>query len=260
MAENVWKTALTRIAPNLVSVRGFPLDQAVGQVNFGTMVYLLLRGELPSPREAAVMEAILVSSIDHGASPPSTLAARTVASTGASLSASVAAGVLSINRHHGGAIEACMELLSEGCRSVEGGALPSSVASDLVAVARSRKERIPGFGHRLHTSDPRAIRLLQVATTNEVAGVGVKLASEIAEKLSLALRRQMPLNVDGAIAALLVDLGFEPAVGNGFFLMARMPGLVAHVLEEKKRQKPMRRVSPTSHSYDGPPPRGFEEH
>ena len=83
----------------------------MGHVSFGAAVYLILTGELPSPAVARLMDAILVSSIDHGATPPSALSARTVASTGATLSASVAAGVMSINRHHGGAIEDCARQL-----------------------------------------------------------------------------------------------------------------------------------------------------
>src|SRR5207247_11014360 len=101
----VWNTAITRVQPNKVAVRGYDIAELMGRVSFGAAVYLVLKGELPPPAVARLMDAILVSSIDHGATPPSALAARTVASTGASLSASVAAGIMSINRHHGGDIQ-----------------------------------------------------------------------------------------------------------------------------------------------------------
>src|SRR5207253_1192727 len=107
----VWNTAVTRIEPNRVAVRGYDIAELMGRVSFGAAVYLILTGELPAEPIARLMDAILVSSIDHGATPPSALAARTVASTGASLSAAVAAGVMSINRHHGGAIEDCARQL-----------------------------------------------------------------------------------------------------------------------------------------------------
>src|SRR5205085_3921300 len=103
----VWNTAVTRIEPNRVAVRGYEIAGLMGRESFGSAVYLILTGELPSRAIGRLMDGILVSSIDHGATPPSALAARTVASTGASLSASVAAGIMSINRHHGGAIEDC---------------------------------------------------------------------------------------------------------------------------------------------------------
>src|SRR2546423_6794765 len=101
----VWNTAVTRVEPNRVAVRGYDIAELMGRVSFGAAAYLILTGEMPKPKVARLMDAILVSSIDHGATPPSALAARTAASTGASLSAAVAAGIMSINRHHGGAIE-----------------------------------------------------------------------------------------------------------------------------------------------------------
>ena len=107
----VWNTAVTRVEPNRVAVRGYDIAELMGHVSFGAAVYLILTGELPSPAIGRLMDAIFVSSIDHGATPPSALAARTTASTGASLSASVAAGIMSINRHHGGAIEDCARQL-----------------------------------------------------------------------------------------------------------------------------------------------------
>ncbi|MGD8794564.1 MAG: citrate/2-methylcitrate synthase, partial [Anaerolineae bacterium] len=83
MAEETWKTAITKIAPNKVAVRGYAIDELMGRISFGEMVYLVLKGELPSPEVGRLMDAMLVSSVDHGATPPSALAARTVASGGA---------------------------------------------------------------------------------------------------------------------------------------------------------------------------------
>src|SRR5438270_13520928 len=103
----VWNTAVTRVEPNRVAVRGYDIAELMGRVSFGAASYLILTGELPKPEVARLMDAILVSSIDDGATPAIALAARTTASTGASLSAAVAAGIMSINRHHGGAIEDC---------------------------------------------------------------------------------------------------------------------------------------------------------
>src|SRR5206468_7396631 len=108
----VWNTGVTRVEPNRVAVRGYDIAELMGHVSFGAAAYLVLTGELPKPAVARLMDAILVSSIDHGATPPSALSARSVASTGATLSASVAAGVMSINRHHRGAIADCAQQLT----------------------------------------------------------------------------------------------------------------------------------------------------
>ena len=97
-----WRTALTSIERNKILVRGYPLDEIMGRLTFGETIYLLLVGEIPTPGMGRLMEALLVSFIDHGATPPSTLAARNTATTGAPLRACVAAGVLGFGRYHGG--------------------------------------------------------------------------------------------------------------------------------------------------------------
>ncbi|VAX42229.1 Succinyl-CoA ligase [ADP-forming] alpha chain, partial [hydrothermal vent metagenome] len=109
----VWTTGITKIEPNCVAVRGYNIADLMGRVSFGAAVYLILTGNLPDEKTGRLLDAILVSSIDHGATPPSCLAARTVASTGASLSQSVAAGIMSINKHHGGAIQDCALVLGK---------------------------------------------------------------------------------------------------------------------------------------------------
>jgi citrate synthase len=117
---------------------------------------------------------------------------------------------------------------------------------------RATKRRIPGLGHRIHTDDPRTKRLFALADELELAGEGVALLQALAETLRIKTGKNLPINVDGAIAALLVDLGMPRELANGFFIMARVPGLMAHISEEKSRMRPMRRIHPTDHSYDGP--------
>jgi len=253
----VWNTAITRVEPNKVAVRGYDIAELMGRVSFGAAVYLIVTGELPSPAVARLMDAILVSSVDHGATPPSALAARSVASTGATLSASVAAGIMSINRHHGGAIEDCARQL----KAIADRATRESISIDeaaprTLAAMREAGERMPGFGHRLHTKDPRTARLFELAREASVNGVHMQAASAVEKAFSDA-KRSLPINVDGAIGAILADLGMNPAAFNGIFMIARTPGLVAHVIEEQTREKPMRRIDPVNHGYDGPPTRSL---
>ncbi|RMG55493.1 MAG: citryl-CoA lyase [Acidobacteria bacterium] len=253
MSDLRWKTAITKVEPNKILLRGYRLDELIGRISYGDAIYLALKGELPPGNEGKVIEAILVSVIDHGGSPPSTLAARTIASTGAELSAAVAGGILAISQYHGGAIEECMNVLSEGVAyQHETSAALEDAAEWVVKRYRDRGKRIHGFGHRLHTRDPRTARLFELAATWGVAGRFVAMARAIERALSERLQRPMPINADGAIAALLCELHFEPALADAFFMMARIPGLVAHIHEERSRQKPMRRIHPTDIEYDGP--------
>src|SRR6478736_4418199 len=138
-----WRTALTGIEPNKILVRGYPLDELMGRLTFGETIYLLLMGECPTPGIGRLMEAILVSFIDHGATPPSTLAARNTATTGASLRACLAAGVLGFGRYHGGDIEACMQFLDAGLALVRSGSSYTEAAAQIVERWKATGEALP---------------------------------------------------------------------------------------------------------------------
>ena len=255
----VWHSGITRIQPNKVAVRGYDIAELMGRVSFGASVYLILTGELPSPPVARLMDAILVSSIDHGATPPSALNARSVASTGATLSASVAAGIMSINRHHGGAIEDCARQLKAIADRAARDSIPlEEAATKTLRTMSEAGERMSGFGHRVHTKDPRTARLFELAREAGVDGVHMQAARAV-EKAFADAKKSLPINVDGAIGAILADLGMNPAAFNGIFMIARTPGLIAHVIEEQTREKPMRRIDPVNHGYDGPSPSTISE-
>jgi succinyl-CoA synthetase alpha subunit len=251
----VWTTGITRIEPNKVAVRGHDIVGLMGNLSFGAAVYLILTGRKPDERIGRLMDAILVSSIDHGATPPSCLAARTVASTGATLSASVAAGIMAINKHHGGAIEDCARYLGGLLlRATNEKKSIDEIAASEVSRVKAEGDRISGFGHRIHTKDPRTSRMFELAAEAGLSGDPTTHmgAARAVERAFTAIGKPLPINVDGAIGAILADLGLDPSVFNGVFMIARTPGLVAHVTEEQTREKPMRRIDPVNHAYDGP--------
>lgn len=253
MSNLQWTSAITKVEPNKLSIRGYALDSLIGKTSYAQMVYLLLKGEMPSENVGKMIEAILVSSVDHGTTPPSVLSALTVASTGASLSASVAAGILSISKFHGGAIEDCMLILKSAMDIKNKKDLSSENAvKEIILKFKAKNKRVPGFGHRLHTKDPRTYILFTLAEKLGIAGDYCNLAKTIEIQLKETTGKYLPLNVDGAIAALLCEMDFDPILANGFFMIARVPGLIAHIYEEKIRQKPMRKIHPTDVSYDGP--------
>jgi citrate synthase len=98
--------------------------------------------------------------------------------------------------------------------------------------------------------------LFELAREAAVDGVHMHAARAV-EKAFADAKKLLPINVDGAIGAILADLGMDPAAFNGIFMIARTPGLIAHVIEEQTREKPMRRIDPVNHGYDGPPPRSL---
>ena len=259
--DSKWRTALTCIEPNKILVRGYPLDEMMGRLTFGEAIYLLLMGEVPSPSIGSLMEAVLVSFIDHGATPPSTLAARNTATTGAALRACVASGILGFGRHHGGDIESCMQFLDTGLELVRKGSSYHEAADAIVEKCRSHEEAIPGFGHRYHTRDPRAARLFQMALELEAEGEHVQMIRAV--EMVMAERAEdspaMPVNIDGAIAAVCGDIGIPPAVANALFIISRVPGIAAQAREEIERNHPMRQIDPKDHVYDGPSQRRLPE-
>lgn len=257
---NTWQTGITEIAPNAVRVRGYRVDELMGRIGFGATVYLLATGELPDAGAEKLMDAILVSSVDHGAATPSTLAARTAASTGAPLNGAVAAGILSINEFHGGAIEACMAILRRVADlESEDGVTASAAAERVVVDLRATGKRVSGFGHRVHTEDPRAIRLFEIAEEVGVSGSWFARARAVESALEAETGRALKINVDGAIAAALLEVGIPPEFGNGLFMIARLPGLVAQSLEETTTQRRMRRIDPNGVQYSGPPARRLDQ-
>src|SRR5438552_3879190 len=206
-----WRSSLTAIAPNAIRIRGYPVDEMMGRLSFAEAVYLLLMGELPTPAIGRMLNAVLVSSLDHGVTPPSTLAARNVATSGAPLKDCVAAGILAFGPHHGGDIESCMRFLDSGLSLIRAGKTPQEAAEAIVQECVAQHEAPPGFGHRFHTRDPRAARLFQMSLELELEGEHVRLirACERAlERQAQHFDRPLPVNVDGAIAAISADLGF----------------------------------------------------
>jgi citrate synthase len=256
MGKHHWKSAITHVEPNRILLRGYPIETLMGYRSYAEAVYLAIRGELPGEAEGRMVDAVLVSSVDHGVTPPSILAAITAASSGSPLNAAIAAGVLAISRHHGGAIENCMKFLAG---AVAGGGerdeQPEETARRLVKEYRDAGKRISGYGHRLHTEDPRTVRLFELAGELDIAGPHVEMARAVEDALEAGSGKRLPLNVDGAIAAVLLEMGFEPELANAFFIMARLPGMVAHIQEEYTRQRPMRAIDPFDVEYDGPPER-----
>lgn len=253
MTPDALKTSVSWAEPDRVLLRGYRIRDLIGRVGFGQAAYLLLVGELPDSKVGNILEAILVSVIDHGPAAPSARATRMVASTGAPLSAAVASGLLAVTRFHGGAIEDCMGVLEE---AVGMGLDPFEAATEMVNRHRARGLRIAGFGSRAHQDeDPRVVRLLAYAAEQGIEGLYVSQLKHLQRAVSQAVERPLPVNIDGAIASLLCEIRFPRQAANGLFLMSRVAGLVAHAVEEQTRNKPLHSVDAEGLIYDGPPER-----
>ena len=256
------QTAIVDAGPTYLRVRGYDVLELMQQATFTDMIFLLHHTRPPTPAERRLVDAILIGSADHGPGAPSCAAARLAASGNRqSPSAAIAAGVLTIGDEHGGAGSACMELIASGLeRCLTNGTTHAQEAAALVDAARSNKTRLPGLGHRVHSVvDPRVGVLFNLARDYGLAGDGIAFARALEAAMAERIK-PIPLNIDGALAAILHDLGFPPMVGKLMFIVSRVAGISAEVLEEYTREKPMRIKLPVA--YDGAPLRqnGTQQH
>ena len=247
-----WRTAIGRVRPDEILVRGYDLTELIGNRPFGDVVFLLLSGELPAGNEGRMMDALLVAACEHSIVAPSVAAARYVASAGVPLQAAVAAGTSALGDHHGGAVDACARvLLAAG----ETGKPDGEAALEAARTVKEEGRRLPGFGHVVHEADPRAGRLFNVAGELGFRGGWCALAEALEAATEEVFGRALRMNVDGAMAALLLELGLDWRLGKAFYVIARAPGFVAHVHEEQTRERPYRDVGWEQVDYDGPEPR-----
>lgn len=245
-----WASAITDYDEEHVWVRGVALDEAIGKMSFGGMVLLLWTGTRADPARERLFEACLAASVDHGPVTPSATAARTAASVRQHPVASLAAGLLTVTDYHGGAVTPCMELLY---REIDGVSEPGHWAGTVAAEHAEDGRRVPGIGHRVHTIDQRAMRLLSLA--EGVADTPyVDRVRALSREVSSRAGRPITVNIDGAVAASLCTIGLDAVFGTLAFAIARSAGLSAHIVEERSRERPMRTISPEQVRYDGPRP------
>jgi citrate synthase len=222
-----WATSISRVEPNVIELRGHPIQDLLGSASLVDVVWLLLRGDRPTARQAALLEAALLAGVDHGPHAPSIAAARMAATCGIGLNGAMATGVNLLGDVHGGAGQQCVELLNA---IVDGTPVDEAVAG---------MRYVPGFGHRFHTVDPRREPLLRLVDDairdGVVAGRHRAAAGAVEEALNRDRSRPVPMNVDGATAVIYAELGFAAPLARGLFVLSRTVGVLAHAWEETQQ-------------------------
>lgn len=254
-----WRTEISDISAGSIRYRGYAVQDLIGHVSYPAMVWLMLRGDLPTSGQARLLERCLVASVDHGPQAPSIAIARMSATCGVGVNNAMASAVNSLGDVHGGAGQQLMELLDPLC-SDDPDLLRERVAR-MLADHRERGLYVPGFGHRFHAHDPRRDPLIaavrEAVGDGDVAGRHLAAGLEIERQLGEGRDRPVPMNVDGCTAIIYAELGFAPELGRGLFVLSRSVGALAHAWEETgsglRNKGPIpRELLPT---YDGPPPR-----
>lgn len=254
-----WDTGIIDIHPGQISIRGYPIEQLIGRVRFPEMIWLMLRGELPSLAQADLLEAALVPGVDHGPHAPSIAIARMAVTCGLPVNGAMASAINVLDDIHGGAGQQCMELYRE--IDAQAGADSDLVRAATAVIARHRdagEKIVPGFGHRFHPIDPRTAPLFELVAkaqaTGAVSGRYASIGRAVEKALGASRKRHIPMNIDGITAVIFCELGFEPELGRGLFILSRAVGILAHAWEQKQRGRrimgPMPREIP--YRYSGP--------
>ncbi len=227
-----FRTRQGHSTPAEIFVRDLNLtDELIGELDLGEMTYLVLRGQKPDDREARMVNAVLVTLVEHGLTPSALATRLTAYGEPESLQGAVASGLLGVGSRFVGPTQDVAELLQTTLREHDEESL-ETMADGVVSGYRERGEILPGLGHPEHDPDPRTVELFELAETLELSGDGVALIRAVQQEAEERLDRSLPINVTGAIGAILTDMGFDWQVARGFSVISRCVGLVGHFQEE----------------------------
>ena len=264
--EAWWQTGIIDMEPGQIRYRGYAIEELIGTTSFSGMVWLMLRGELPTADQASLLDTALMAGVDHGPQAPSIAIARMAATCGVGLNNAMASGLNVLGDVHGGAGEQAVELYQTIAGKINEGQIREQALEQ--ATRQIIKEHlskpgafIPGFGHRFHPVDPRAPRLLSLvdaaAQKGTISGLYATIARQIEQVLAQEKGKVIPLNIDGATAVIYAELGFAAPLARGLFCLSRAVGILAHAWEQTQQggrnKGPL--PPPQTWSYNGPGPR-----
>jgi citrate synthase len=255
-----WRTSIIEMEPGVIRYRGYPIQELIGRTSFAQMIWLMTRGELPSEGQGRLLDAALMSAVDHGPQAPSIAIARMASTCGVGLNNAMASALNVLGDVHGGAGEQAVQMVLSIAARMDAGASRDAAVRDGLdeAIARHGKF-VSGFGHRFHPVDPRAPRLLELvdaaARAGDVGGRFADIARGVEDELAARKGgRRIPMNIDGATAVIYAELGFAAPLARGLFCLSRSVGILAHAWEQSQQGGRNKGPMPRDilWTYDGP--------
>ncbi|RWC61630.1 citryl-CoA lyase [Mesorhizobium sp.] len=264
--EEWWQTDIIEMRPGVIRLRGYEIQDLIGRVSFPAMIWLMLRGELPSEDQAALLGIALGAAVDHGPQAPSIAIARMAATCGVGINSAMASAINVLGDVHGGAGEQALSFYGDIAVAIDAGmTLNEAASARLDRFFAEEKGYVPGLGHRFHPVDPRAPRLLELTREFAARGVVNGRFADIAEAIEADVARRkgkkIPLNIDGATAVIYGELGFPPPLTRGLFVLSRSVGILAHAWEQSQQAERNKGPLPREWlwTYTGTPVRPFPE-
>lgn len=257
-----WTTEIVDIAPGTIRIRGYEIQDLIGNISFPAMIWLMMRGELPNEAQSHLFGAVLVAGVDHGPQAPVIAIARMAITCGIGINGAMASGINVLGDVHGGAGQQCMELLADiRARADKGASFDEAVAAGVAAFHEEHGKFVPGFGHRFHTIDPRSVRLSvlirEAQAKGVVSGRSLAIAEAVQTHISKGKTERIAMNIDGITATVLLELGFPPEMGRGIFILSRSVGACAHAYEQSLKGERIKGPTPpqAGFRYKGVAPR-----
>ncbi|WP_028710720.1 citryl-CoA lyase [Paracoccus pantotrophus] len=247
-----WVSTVSNVTPEDIYIRGYPMQSLVGRLPFSAISFLLVRGRVPTPGEARMMDVILCSILDYGLQKSGTVAARAIVSVNPSMTAGLSAAMLgageyAVSPEHTG------RFIAESFASFQASSQGmDEFAQSFVADLRAAKKRVPGFGHPVFRGvDPRAERLKEIAQREGVWGEANEWYAAVHRAFQNAAQKpDLVMNDVGMLAGILAQMGFTPAEMTGLALLSTFPGLVAHISEEMQSGVINRIIPDTNADFD----------
>jgi citrate synthase len=208
------------------------VHELVGHLTFTEMTWFQIFGRRGTAGEVAILDAVLVTLMEHGFTPSAIISRLTALSSPEALQASVAAGLLAVGSTFVGTTEEAADLLAGLVAAPEG--VDAAARNAAEAYKRDRRN-LPGFGHPMHKpDDPRTIRLFEVAEAVGTSGPYIAAIKIFSRHVDAVYGRHITINATGAIAAVLADIGVPPQIMRGFSILSRCAGLIGHIFEEQR--------------------------
>ena len=211
--------------------QGYPASELINNgYDIPHIIGLLWDNRLVSKQEAEIIKRIIMLSADHGPCVSGALTTIIAACAGIGLSQAVAAGMIMIGPRFGGAV-------TDAGRWFKYAIDNKLSVDDFLSYMKKNVGPVPGIGHRvksLRNPDKRVKELVGYVKSLNMATPHLDFALEV-EKITAAKKDNLILNVDGTMAAVLVDIGFPVDSLNGFFILSRTIGMIGHWTDQKRQ-------------------------